>query len=205
MRQRIVSLSFAAPPDWTRVAAGLGRLVAGADVQLVRTADKQAVIVVVADDDAAIDRIERDVVVPWLDDVGAKRKAATIDGEIVWPLDEVASDDLSDEQRVARFVEGVRASGSVWGLRKKTWVRSSAGNGREALPLWPDEESATRCIEGDWSRYRARPIALAGFLAEWLPGMVEDGIVAVVLPTPDHPGAVVSAASLLDALRDVEG
>ncbi|HWB81671.1 MAG TPA: DUF2750 domain-containing protein [Nannocystaceae bacterium] len=200
MRQRIVSLSFPAPPDWTRVAAGLGRLVAGADVQLVRTAEKQAVIVVVAADGEAIDRIERDVVLPWLDDVGAKRKAAAIEGEIVWPSAE-APHDTNDDERVARFVAGVRASGSVWGLRKKTWARSSAGNGREALPLWPDEESAALCIGGDWSRYRARPIALDGFLAEWLPGMVEDGIVAVVLPTPDHPGAVVSADTLLAALQ----
>lgn len=201
MRQRIVSLSFTAPPDWTRVAAGLGRLVAGVDVQLVRTGDKQGVLVVVAEDVDAIDRIERVVVGPWLDDVGAKRKPATIDGEIVWPIDDAPSEESSDDDRLARFVAGVRASGSVWGLRKKTWARSSAGHGREALPLWPDEESATRCIGGEWSRYRARPIALDGFLAEWLPGMVEDGIVAVVLPTPDHPGAVVSPDTLLAALQ----
>ena len=199
---RIATVRFTDTPDWTRVAAGLGRLVAGADVQLVRTGDKQGVIVVVAKDVAAIDRIEREIVAPWLDDVGAKRKPATIDGEILWPIDDGPREDSSDDDRIARFVAGVRASGSVWGLRKKTWARSSAGNGREALPLWPDEESATRCIEGEWSRYRARPIALDGFLAEWLPGMVEDGIVAVVLPTPDHPGAVVSPDTLLAALRD---
>ena len=192
MRQRIVSLGFASPPDWERAADRLERLIGDADATLVRIDDAHGVLVIVAVDPAKIDRA---VVGPWLEEIGGARVGKAIDGEIV------ARGEPSDDERIAQFVVGVRTSGSVWGLRKKTWARSTAGKGREALPLWPDEESATRCIEGEWSRYRARPIALDGFLAEWLPGMIEDGIVAVVMPTPDHPGAVVSAEALLAALR----
>jgi hypothetical protein len=193
MRQRIVSLGFGAPPDWAHAAEHLERLVGDAEVKLVRIDDARGVLVIAADDAAKIDRkLGR-----WLKEIGGVRVGDPIDGEIV----AAGRGELTDEQRIAKFVEGVRAGGCVWGLRKKTWARSSAGNGREALPLWPDEESAARCIAGEWARYRARSIALDGFLAEWLPGMIEDGIVAVVFPDPDHPGAVVSAEALLTALR----
>jgi uncharacterized protein DUF2750 len=194
MRQRIVSLGFASPPDWALAAERLERLVGDADVKLVRVDEARGCLLIAAEDPAKIQR----KLARWLKEIGGARIGDPIDGEIV----SASRGALTDEERIVKFAAGVLAGGCVWGLRKKTWARSSAGKGREALPLWPDEESAARCIAGEWARYRARPIALDGFLAEWLPGMVEDGIVAVLFPDPDHPGAVVSAKALLTALRN---
>ncbi len=200
---RIVRLRGEAVVDWTRVGLELAARLTGLaheSAQLLRIDDGAALLVVTATDDVALGRIDRHAIAPWLEDAALVRDGDAIEAELAWRSDMSSTAAIGDAERLAAFVRGVRASGSIWGLRKQTWARSGAGNGREALPLWPDEPSAVRCIGGEWTGFRAHPIALVDFVEEWLPAMAEDGLVAVVMPTSDHDGAVVLPEALLSAL-----
>ena len=111
--------------------------------------------------------------------------------------DEVPLDDAARRQR---FALEVAASGMVWGLYGDTWARSPAAGEAEALPFWSSAGQAARCSTGAWEGFVPRAIERDAFVEQWLAGMDEDGIVAVLLPTPTEPGAIVGAAELGQAL-----
>ena len=99
------------------------------------------------------------------------------------------------------FVEELLAEGTVWGLYGDSWARSGVAGEREALPFWSSRLAAVRCIDGAWAEYGPRRIDLAEFLSQWLTGMQEDGIVAVLGPSHDGDGTPVEAARLLEAFQ----
>lgn len=125
---------------------------------------------------------------------------------MIWEVSGLSElDTLDDAARCERFVREVVASGKVWGLYGETWARSPAAGEVEALPVWPRRSLAARCIAGRWDSFTPRAIELDAFIEQWLGGMVEDGIVAVVLPTPAHPGAIVAPDGLAQALVRARG
>ncbi len=155
-------------------------------------------------------RISRDVIRPWIHRELASFMAepvSSIAGDSVLEFTRVDAQSASMERlegpdRLAHLANEAAESGALWGLYDETWARSPAASGAEALPFWPTLESAARCIDGDWASYSPRRIALEPFLGQWLTGMQEDGIVAVVSPTPNDPGFVVEAERLEEALRN---
>lgn len=210
-RQRITHLVLTPGTDWARAREGLaqrtGPAIAGIEVQLVRVDDVRAVLVATADDADALARVAA-IVDPWLAELSLAEPSTTVIGEIAWVLARpdpwAAVDALDPVARCEHFVRRVVATGEVWGLYGKTWARSGAAGGREALPLWPDRELAARCIVGPWRTFVPRAIALAEFRDQWLGGMQEDGIVAVILPTPGDPGVVVEPTVLVETLMAAE-
>jgi len=207
--QRITSLRLRAGVDWSRVRERLAARAAsgaeGVSLQLVRIDDERAVLLASADDRDTLVQLDQLVLAPWLADLTLAEPASTVVGEITWALDRSDAwahvDALGDVARCEHFVRRVIETGSVWSLYGERWARSGAAAGREALPLWPQRELAARCVAGPWRTFAPRAIALTDFRGQWLTGMQEDGIVAVVTPTPGDPGVLVEPDVLAEALR----
>ncbi len=202
--ERITRLRLAPGRSWEEACESLARASGrvDADLRVVRIDDRCAMLIESANDRETIDRIHHDVVAPWIAEIGASESTEV--GEVVWSSARAdpfaAIDALDDVARVEHFVRRVVETSSAWGLYDKTWARSNAASGREALPLWPDRELAARCIAGSWRTFTPRAIDLTKLREEWLTGMQEDGIVAVVTPTPHDPGVVLEPDVLADAL-----
>jgi hypothetical protein len=209
--QRITHLRLERGTDWSQACERLAQRVLldptvhGCSLQLVRIDDARAVLLASAGERDALVRLDDVVLAPWLAELGVTEAPTTVIGETAWarePADAWAHVDALDEvARSEHFVHRAIATGSVWGLYDKTWARSMSAAGREALPLWPARELAARCVAGAWRTFAPRAIDLQALLEQWLTGMQEDGIVAVVTPTPSDHGVLVEPDVLAEALR----
>jgi len=209
---RIIGLQLGAESDWPQMGEQLGELAAALSpgaglesLQLVRVDDRTAVLIVSASSDAASSELGGALVEPWLSGLQLVAAPTTTQGETIVARGGVDAfarvDVLDDVERCAYFVRHVVAAGQAWGLYDETWARSPAAGDTEALPLWPQRELAARCVSGRWRACVPRPIGLTALREQWLTGMDEDGIVAVLMPGPMHGGTVVTAAVLSRALR----
>lgn len=114
------------------------------------------------------------------------------------PQDRATSEDNS-----RRFVEQVRASGEVWGLRgEEGWAycTSSEYEDTDVLIFWSDRAEAQQHAQGEWARHRPTAIPLEEFVDQWLEGMHEDG--ALVGPNWDADlcGSEMEPSDLADEL-----
>ena len=206
--QRITHLRFASGGDAAKACERLAAAVTGhaerASLRVLRADDQRVVLVVGAADPETLTRLDDAVLVPWLATLSLAELARTVIGETVWTHEAgdpwAHVDTLDEVARCEHFVHHVVESGSAWGLYDKTWARSMAVPGREALPLWPSRELAARCVAGPWRTFTPRAIELAVLADDWLTGMAEDGIVAVVTPTPRDPGVPLDPDVLAEAL-----
>jgi uncharacterized protein DUF2750 len=204
--QRIIALRFSGDPDWPRAVSQLASIPAGASValQLLRVDELSGVLIVTGDDSECVATAQAELE-PWLAAQQLQIMPPMLEGATIFrsePDAELARiDAMGDDARTELFVVGVLATQTVWGLYGKTWARSDAAGEVEALPLWPSRALAARCIDGAWAGFVPRAIELAAFLEQWLTGMEEDGIVAVLVPTPNGVGAIVAADRLSSALR----
>jgi hypothetical protein len=206
---RITHVRLRAGADWPHICQRLASVVASAPgraaIELVAIDEQHGVLVARARDRDAIAELDT-VLTPGLAELPVDVLPSSIVGETMWshdPADAWAEvDALDDAARVAHFVRLAIEAGAVWGLGLygATWARSPAATNREALPLWPTRELAARCVGGAWRSFMPRAIDRDALLEKWLPGMQEDGIVAVVTPTPNDPGVVVEPDALLQAL-----
>lgn len=214
--QVITTLSLREDVDWGEVATRLEQLAgvvaehaALESIRLVRLEPGGARLLIRYGSDEAMKRLQAEVIQPWLRKNLAEwwtDDPKTDSGEVVFSLTRADDDDvaaiegLSGPERLAHFVDTVLAAGSLWGLYGKTWARSSAIEDTEALPFWPTMKLAARNCQDEWASYAPREIQLEPFLEQWLSGMQEDGIVAVIAPTPTHPGFTIDPAELVAAL-----
>ncbi|MEX1369124.1 MAG: DUF2750 domain-containing protein [Nannocystaceae bacterium] len=215
--QRISTVRLSSSPDWDRLRSELRERLAAADyvpeqLGLVRVDERTAVLLVRSADAEALGRCWAAVVEPWLRAEGLVEDGAGQQGELVVDHrvereDAARSVAAAGVGRLEHFVRGVVESRTVWGLYAQTWARSTglADDSEhaqvEALPFWSHSDSAARCVRGPWASYAPRAIELEAFVEQWLVGMVEDGIVAVIAPSPTSPGLVLPAAELAEALR----
>jgi hypothetical protein len=87
-------------------------------------------------------------------------------------------DKATSRENYDRFVERVKQSREVWGLKsQKGWAQcpSNEQQDRHVLVFWSDRAYAARHVKDDWSEYEPEAIPLASFLTRWLPGMQKDG------------------------------
>lgn len=207
--QRITHLHLASAADWPRALERIAALTESVPeitaLQIIRVDDERAVIVANADDRDALTRLDDVVLAPWIAELRWAEPPSSVIGETAWALGRADAwahvDALGEVARCEHFVSHAVRAGSVWGLYDKTWARSMAAAGREALPLWPQRDLAARCVAGPWRTFTPRAIELSALLEQWLTGMKEDGIVAVVTPTPADPGVIVEPDVLAEALR----
>lgn len=174
------------------------------DVELVQLDARRAVLVIAGVDADAVALAIAELLPPWLEQHGFAITQPAWQGETIFRSErdpELARiDALDDDARTELFVAEVARTQTVWGLYGKTWARSSAVGEIEALPLWPSRALAARCVDDAWPGFVPRAIELPAFVEQWLTGMHEDGILAVLVPTPGRPGSIVTAERLAAAL-----
>jgi hypothetical protein len=198
-------------PSWSAIADDLRSRAHDAEAApivelvLVRIDAEAAVLTLVGTDGDAIARAWISTVDPWLDAHALVVVESAHQGtELLRVRGDATPRSTTGESPMDAFVAAVVASSVVWGLYGKTWARSDAAGGREALPLWSDPVAAARCIGGAWTGFAPRAIELPAFREQWLTGMDEDGIVAVLTPTPDHAGTIVTPVELIAALNAID-
>lgn len=77
-----------------------------------------------------------------------------------------------------RFIEHIQESGKLWGLKSPSgWVvvESTEFEDTEVMPFWSEESYAKVHCEGEWQDFAPVAIDIEEFVADWLPGMDEDG------------------------------
>lgn len=200
---RIAHVERREPGDWSTTAADLDArardpsgAASGVELRLVRLDDEAAIVMLSGDGRDAIARAWVTIVAPWVDASRLVLTESAFEGDELLHATIAAADPIDD------FVRAVVASSTVWGLHGKTWARSDAAGDTEALPVWPDAVAAARCIAGPWADFVPRAITLPAFCEQWLSGMDEDGIVAVVSPEPsdrdtNDRGTICAPADLL--------
>lgn len=194
--------------DWTTAAEDLHARAHEPDgaprieIVLVRVDSEAAILTLVGENVDALSRAWLATIDPWLDAHGLVVVESAHQGTELLRIDRGASTIAAPSGATVldEFVQAVTATSTVWGLYGKTWARSDAAGDREALPLWPDPVAAARCIGGAWSGFAPRAIELDAFRGQWLTGMDEDGIVAVLCPSADDAGTIVAPAELMLAL-----
>ena len=95
-------------------------------------------------------------------------------------------DRATSESNYRRFIEKVRESGEVWGLRSgEDWAYcpSNEYEDSDVLMFWSERADAQRHVQGEWAEHEPAAIPLEEFIDHWLQGMDEDG--ALVGPNWD--------------------
>jgi len=208
LHHRIAHVERREPGDWTTAAADLDTRVrgpsdeavcAGVELRLVRIDESAAIVMLSGTDRESIAHAWITVVAPWLDASRLVLVESAFEGDELLHTGADAEHDagVTPCDPVDDFVRAVVASSTVWGLYGKTWARSAATGDTEALPVWSDPVAAARCIAGPWAGFAPRAIELSVFREQWLTGMDEDGIVAVVSPGPGDLGMIIAPADLL--------
>jgi len=115
---------------------------------------------------------------------------------------------VSSKEHYRRFVEQVRETGEVWGLRggEEEWAYcdSNEFEDTEVLLFWSDRAEAARHAQGEWSGHRPTVISLDKFIDQWLSGMDEDGALVGANWDADLHGLEMEPRDLAADLLDDE-
>ena len=82
------------------------------------------------------------------------------------------------------FVKPVVDRDEAWGLYDDGWALYALDEGTEALPLWPEQEFAEACAEGDWASFTPKAIPLSELIEVVLPTLSEEGTAVAVFRRP---------------------
>lgn len=98
----------------------------------------------------------------------------------------------------SHFVNRVRSSGTVWGVKNLNGWAICPSNERDCdvYTFWSDKAYAKRHCNGPWANYKPAPIALDSFLQNWLPGLQRDGHLVGVQFNADLAGLEVEPSKL---------
>ncbi len=86
---------------------------------------------------------------------------------------------IASIDRYERFIERVKKSGEVWGLKDSDdWCVSDSNNqvNIKVMPFWSDRAYAQQCVKEQWAHYKPTAINLTQFVERWLPGLAKDGL-----------------------------
>lgn len=109
---------------------------------------------------------------------------------------------LTPCQRYEHFIGRVADWGEIWSLRDADgWVLWGNKALEELVPVWPHEEYAKKCAEGEWGGTQPTSIELEAWRKRWIPGMIQDGKKIVVFSTPESNGLVVTPEQLNNDLE----
>jgi len=91
-------------------------------------------------------------------------------------------DRAESEANHRRFVQRIKVSHRVWGLRSKEggWAScpSNDHEGKTVICFWSDRAYAARHVKETWADYEPAPIELDTFINRWLAGMDQEGVLA---------------------------
>ncbi len=107
---------------------------------------------------------------------------------------------LPGSGRYQHFVNQAAGNEEAWGLAGEGWAVVSDQSGTTALALWPAAEYAALCATEAWSGYSPQAISLRELLHQLLPALEDEGLWALVFPTPTARGVLVNPESLAEDL-----
>lgn len=88
-------------------------------------------------------------------------------------------DQITVDRNYERFINRVKESGVVWGLKhpENNWAVCDSNDFDDSTVyvFWSDEAYAKRHCVQDWSGYLPTKIPLDSFIDNWLKGMHQDG------------------------------
>ncbi len=108
---------------------------------------------------------------------------------------------LDGPSRYRRFVKQIVDHGFVWSLYDRGWAMAETSDGKRSFPVWPAEDYAELCAEGDWAGYKATKFTFEHFVDEVLPELKEEGSQIAIFLCRDK-GAVIP--DIDDLLQDLE-
>ncbi len=108
---------------------------------------------------------------------------------------------MSVEQRYDYFIKQCVELQQVWGLYSDAGWVILPDNGDEHFPIWSHAELASQWAAGEFADCQPKAVALDEWLAKWLPGMEEDGLLAAVSPNQEGDAIVVAAEELLENIQ----
>lgn len=113
------------------------------------------------------------------------------------------SDNLQQNYRL--FIEGIKASGKVWGVATPEGLvicDSEEFEDTDVIPFWSDEADAKVQCTGEWEMYEPQVIDLDTFVERWLTGMAEDGVLAGPNWNSELAGLEIEPAEIAEQLID---
>ena len=105
------------------------------------------------------------------------------------------------------FIEEVRESGQVWGLRYgEDWVvcRSAEFEDADVMPLWSAEGDARLHCVDEWADYEPEVIELEEFLDIWINDLDEDDVLIGPNWNADLEGQELEPIELAKALVELD-
>ena len=105
------------------------------------------------------------------------------------------------------FIEEVRESGQVWGLRYgEDWVvcRSAEFEDADVMPLWSAEGDARLPCVDEWADYEPEVIELEEFLDIWINDLDEDDVLVGPNWNADLEGQELEPIELAKALVELD-
>ena len=105
------------------------------------------------------------------------------------------------------FIEEVRESGQVWGLRYgEDWVvcRSAEFEDADVMPLWSAEGDARLHCVDEWANYEPEVIELEEFLDIWINDLDEDDVLVGPNWNADLEGQELEPIELAKALVELD-
>lgn len=105
------------------------------------------------------------------------------------------------------FIEEVRESGQVWGLRYgEDWVvcRSAEFEDADVMPIWSAEGDARLHCVDEWADYEPEVIELEEFLDIWINDLDEDDVLVGPNWNADLEGQELEPIELAKALVELD-
>ncbi len=119
------------------------------------------------------------------------------------PEEEVAAKALAGHRR---FLKRVAATQHVWGLQAEPGVwaycESNEFEDTEVLLFWGYKEDAAKLAIDDWADYEPATIPLDDLVDNWLPGMLEDGLLVGTNWTAQLTGYEIEPDELIEQLHE---
>ncbi len=109
---------------------------------------------------------------------------------------------LPGPKRYSHFIKVAADQRKAWGLFANGWALYGTNDGKEAFPIWPAKEYASRCITEAWSNYEPREIDLDDLLEKLIPKLKETKTLITVFPTPQDKGVIPEFEQLEADLRE---
>lgn len=101
---------------------------------------------------------------------------------------------LTAAERVKYAINRIADWEELWSLRGPGgWVLYSDIEGRECIPVWPHQEFAASCADGDWLGTEPVSIPLDEWMEDWLPGISQDNRFVAIFPITTDNAAVITA------------
>jgi hypothetical protein len=105
-----------------------------------------------------------------------------------------------DSERLAYFVEQVKATELVWSLSNEEGFVMVETDDGDCVMVWPDAEFASQWAIEDWDDCEPVSVSLETFKTEWLPSLTADKITVAVFPNIEDEGKLSTAQELTELL-----